>query len=92
MTTPAATNTTSTFVTDALPDNLICEAVARQGGYEEVDQNNKWGAIAGALGKKKSHAPMIKARHAAAGAQVVAPSAEGAGAPRPDRPRAAPTA
>lgn len=55
--------TTSTMQIDGIADALIAEAVARQGGYEEVDQNNKWGAVAGALGKKKSHAPAFKARY-----------------------------
>ena len=56
-------STTSTMQIDGISDSLIAEAIARQGGYEEVDQNGKWGAVAGALGKKKSHAPAFKARY-----------------------------
>ena len=46
-----------------IADSLIAEAVARNGGYEEIDQTDKWGEVAAALGKKKSHAPAFKARY-----------------------------
>ena len=54
---------TSTSVTATITDPHIAEAVSRQCGYEVVEQEDKWGVIAGALGKKKSHGPMIKQRH-----------------------------
>lgn len=44
-------------------DTIIAEAVARQGGYEEVELKSLWGTVAGALGKKKSHAQQIKQRY-----------------------------
>ena len=33
------------------------------GGYEEVELKSLWGTVAGALGKKKSHAQQIKQRY-----------------------------
>mgnify|MGYP002005178974 CR=1 FL=1 len=47
----------------SVTDALIAEAIAKQGGYEEVEQKSLWGDVAGALGKKKSHATMIKQRY-----------------------------
>ena len=47
----------------SLNDALLAEAIAKQGGYEEVELKSLWGAVAGALGKKKSHAHMIKQRY-----------------------------
>ena len=47
----------------SLNDAHLAEAIARQGGYEEVELKSLWGAVAGALGKKKSHANMIKQRY-----------------------------
>ena len=47
----------------SVTDALIAEAIAKQGGYEEVEQKSLWGDVAGALGKKKSHAMMIKQRY-----------------------------
>mmetsp|Transcript_13468 Transcript_13468/g.28574 ORF Transcript_13468/g.28574 Transcript_13468/m.28574 type:complete len:241 (+) Transcript_13468:293-1015(+) len=47
----------------SLSDALICEVVARNGGYEEVDTNSKWPQIAGALGFSKSEASRIKERY-----------------------------
>ena len=47
----------------SLNDALLAEAIAKQGGYEEVELKSLWGAVAGALGKKKSHAQMIKQRY-----------------------------
>ena len=37
-----------------LRDELIGEAVARQGGYEAVEHTKKWAAIANGLGLRKS--------------------------------------
>mmetsp|Transcript_62634 Transcript_62634/g.104235 ORF Transcript_62634/g.104235 Transcript_62634/m.104235 type:complete len:223 (+) Transcript_62634:82-750(+) len=47
----------------AYEDGLIAEAVARQGGYEEVDTNNRWVALAKGLGLKKNEAKRIKERY-----------------------------
>jgi hypothetical protein len=47
----------------SLNDAHLAEAIARQGGYEEVELKSLWGAVAGALGKKKSHANMVKQRY-----------------------------
>lgn len=44
-------------------DEHIAEAVARQGGYEEVERNNKWAMIANALGMRKDLHEKVKARY-----------------------------
>jgi hypothetical protein len=44
-------------------DELIGEAVARQGGYEEVERNGKWAFIANALGMRKDMADDVKKRY-----------------------------
>ena len=41
----------------------IGEAVARQGGYEEVERSAKWASIANALGMRKDQADKVKARY-----------------------------
>jgi len=52
-------------MTEAQPsvDNLIAEAVARQGGYEQVDTNHRWESVARAVGFKKSDATRIRERY-----------------------------
>ena len=44
-------------------DELIGEAVARQGGYEAVENNKKWEAIANGLGLPKLKAEGVKRRY-----------------------------
>ena len=44
-------------------DELIGEAVARQGGYEAVEQSKKWEAIANGLGLAKSLGEGLKKRY-----------------------------
>ena len=44
-------------------DDLLGEAVARQGGYESVEHQKKWAAIASRLGMPKSMAEAIKRRY-----------------------------
>ena len=44
-------------------DELLGEAVARQGGYESVEHQKKWAAIANGLGMQKSMAEAIKRRY-----------------------------
>ena len=44
-------------------DELIGEAVARQGGYEAVEQSKKWEAIANGLGLPKILAEGVKRRY-----------------------------
>ena len=44
-------------------DEHIAEAVARQGGYEEVERNNKWAQIANSLGLRKDLHEKVKARY-----------------------------
>jgi hypothetical protein len=44
-------------------DELIGEAVARQGGYEAVEHSKKWEAIANGLGLPKVMAEQIKRRY-----------------------------
>ena len=48
---------------DFISDSLIAEAISRQGGYEKVELDSLWGAVASALGKQKTHGAMIKARY-----------------------------
>ena len=59
----AAQGCCSLGMDSSLNDALVAEAIAKQGGYEEVELKSLWGAVAGALGKKKSHAHMIKQRY-----------------------------
>jgi len=49
--------------TDKLPDHLIVEAVARNGGYEEIERTGKWTQISNALGFRKNHGEEIKNRY-----------------------------
>ena len=44
-------------------DEHIAEAVARQGGYEEVERNSKWAQIANSLGLRKDLHEKVKARY-----------------------------
>ena len=46
-----------------IADSMIGECVARQGGYEEVERNNKWALIANALGMRKDLAEKVKQRY-----------------------------
>ena len=46
-----------------LRDEIIGEAVARQGGYEAVEQGKKWEQIANGLGIQKSKADDLKRRY-----------------------------
>lgn len=46
-----------------LDDNLVAEAVARHGGYEEVDGRGLWPKIANAVGWAKNNAPRLKERY-----------------------------
>lgn len=41
-------------------DHVICEVVARAGGYEEVEANQQWEQMAKTLGVKKSLGKWIK--------------------------------
>ena len=44
-------------------DEHIAEAVARQGGYEEVERAHKWAAIANSLGMRKDMFDKVKQRY-----------------------------
>ena len=46
-----------------LHDSLIVEAVARHGGYEEVERLDKWAALVNALGARKDLAKQVKERY-----------------------------
>jgi len=46
-----------------LPDELIAETIARQGGYEEVERGLKWASIANSLGLRKDMADAVKHRY-----------------------------
>lgn len=46
----------------ALDDSLLLEAVAKQGGYEAVEEGQAWPAIAKALGQRKTDAMEMKKR------------------------------
>ena len=50
-------------VSYCLDDALIMEAVAQQGGYEEVERLQLWEAVASALKLKKAQVPLMKRRY-----------------------------
>ena len=45
-----------------IDDAVLLEAVAKQGGYEEVENEQAWGAIAKVLGQRKTDASKLKQR------------------------------
>ena len=47
----------------AVPDLLIAEAVARHGGYEEVERSDRWRTLANALGLRKELGESVKHRY-----------------------------
>jgi len=46
-----------------IDDAVLLEAVAKQGGYEEVENEQAWGAIAKVLGQRKTDASKLKQRY-----------------------------
>ena len=46
-----------------LDDQLLVESVAREGGYEVVDQAGKWAAVASTLGMRKTAGGEVKHRY-----------------------------
>jgi len=47
-----------------IDDSLLLEAVAKQGGYEVVEEAHSWPSIAKALGQRKTDADQFKQRYA----------------------------
>mmetsp|Transcript_14245 Transcript_14245/g.32527 ORF Transcript_14245/g.32527 Transcript_14245/m.32527 type:complete len:222 (-) Transcript_14245:523-1188(-) len=47
----------------ALDDALICESIARIGGYEEIDTNGRWEQVASSLGLAKKEGVRVKERY-----------------------------